>query len=193
MDDIKYLTIDHLSTKDLTRIFSKITVHDDVRFNGTPCWVWCSSRNYYGYGAIKRSGKNVSAHRLMYAWLVAPLPVGKQHGEIDHLCRIPQCCNPVHLEFVSSYENGMRSNSVPSGNAKKTHCKYGHPLSGHNVIKKNVSHRECRICTYRRIKEYNNRHPEVMENAVRKWQQNNKPHIALKARENYHKRKARSS
>lgn len=120
MADIEYLTVEHLPTKDLIRIFSQIAIHDDLWFNGTPCWIWSGDRlAHNGYGRICYQAKATRIHRLMFAWLVHPIPKGQKHGEIDHLCRIVACCNPLHLDFVSGATNLLRGNGAPAKNAKK--------------------------------------------------------------------------
>jgi CelD/BcsL family acetyltransferase involved in cellulose biosynthesis len=57
--------------------------------------------------------------------------------------------------LVTKRENSIfNSNSVSAKNAAKTHCKYGHPLSGDNLRtwtprgKSNVR-RKCRACENR--------------------------------------------
>jgi hypothetical protein len=71
----QYLTVPHLDRATLTRLFSKITV-DPV----TQCWLWTGALAHgYGqacYTAPRQRKRTVMTHRLMYAWLVAPLPLG---------------------------------------------------------------------------------------------------------------------
>lgn len=71
----------------------------------TPCWIWHGSTNGRGYGRLGRGGTLYSAHR--YFWIEAngPVPDGL---ELDHLCEIPQCVNPAHLEPVTHTENIRR-------------------------------------------------------------------------------------
>lgn len=94
------------------------------------CWLFTGSRNDFGYGHFWNGEKLVMAHRWTYEYLVGPIPEGL---ELDHLCRPPPCCNPDHLEPVSTAENNRRSGSATARNARKTHCKRGHPLDGVNV------------------------------------------------------------
>jgi hypothetical protein len=163
MAAIEYLTVSHLNTKDLIHLFSSITIHKDLHFNGSPCWIWCKGRTVtHGYGRVYYGlcRKSESAHRLMFAWLVHPLPRGKQLGELDHLCRRPSCCSPLHLEFVSGKENIYRGNGVAVINARKTHCKRDHPLSGSNLKIDSAGKRQCRICQKNYQRQYYKDNPE---------------------------------
>lgn len=70
----------------------------------SPCWIWqLGSLN--GYGKVTRNGKQMGAHRAYYEEYIGPIPAGMQ---IDHLCRVPSCVNPEHLEAVTQAENGRR-------------------------------------------------------------------------------------
>lgn len=77
-----------------------------VAVQGDGCWVWTAYKNRDGYGKITYRGELFSAHRLIYASLVAPVPTGLH---LDHLCRVRHCVNPAHLEPVTSGENTRRS------------------------------------------------------------------------------------
>lgn len=63
------------------------------------------------------------AHRV--AWEIAngPIPDGLV---IDHLCGIPRCVNPSHLELVTFRENVLRGNSISAQYARSTECANGH-------------------------------------------------------------------
>jgi hypothetical protein len=65
----------------------------------TGCWVWRRTRSKAGYGQMYIDGKMVYAHREYYESYVADIPPGLV---IDHLCRNRACCNPDHLEPVTS-------------------------------------------------------------------------------------------
>lgn len=65
----------------------------------------------------------------------------------DHLCRIRNCVNPLHLEPVDHSTNIARG-----GNAAKTHCKQGHEFTEKNIIHAKLG-RECRTCKYARNAE----------------------------------------
>ncbi len=107
------------------------------------CWLWLGAKVHNGYGQLKRSGKMVRAHRYAYELLIGPIPDGLQ---LDHLCRIPNCVNPDHLETVTSRENTMRGVSFAALNARKTHCPQGHPYSGANLHIRPRGTRKCRMC-----------------------------------------------
>jgi hypothetical protein len=208
--DIEYLTVEHLSTKDLIRIFSKIELHDDMWFNGSPCWIWCGNRTTgqsgkgtQGYGHVRYRNTTQKIYRVMFAWLVHPLPKGRKYGEVDHLCRVHACCNPTHLDFTDHRTNMLRGQNAPSINATKTHCIHGHPLSGNNLFY-DQGFRQCRICkraaSKRRqvnnpesVKASSDRYKERNRDKVRQRQRDNKDVINARARETYHRRKQRLS
>lgn len=143
MADPKYLTADFLTRVEIARLFSKIRV--DQR---TGCWLWtgCLSTSG-GYGKIMFRERNERAHRVIWAWLVGPLPRGLGTGipQLDHfVCNTEQCCFPAHLRMVSARENVLRSEtSPPAINARKTHCSIGHELPNSNV---GTQGRRCPIC-----------------------------------------------
>lgn len=110
--------------------------------NRANCWLWHGAKMKDGYGNFKAAGRFVRAHRYAYELLVGPIPEGLV---LDHLCRVPLCVNPSHLEPVTRRENVLRGETVAASNAAKTHCKKGHPLSGDNLYEHGHS-RHCRVC-----------------------------------------------
>ena len=137
MGDIQYLTVGHLSTKDLIRIFSKVAIDLKIAYQGTPCWTITTNDKY---GKVYLHGMGYKAHRFFYAWLIGPLPIGQEHGELDHLCRNTRCVNPAHIELVSGRVNCLRGVGPTAKNARKTHCLKGHPLPT------SVNYRNERVC-----------------------------------------------
>ena len=114
------------------------------------CWLWTASLKSKGYGQFYYNGKNIHAHRAAYGLFKGPIPEGLT---IDHLCRVIRCVNPGHLEAVTNKENVLRGNGPTAINARKTHCKRGHSLSGDNVyIQSFTGQRNCKTC-----KRYNQR------------------------------------
>jgi HNH endonuclease len=113
------------------------------------CWRWLASTQHQGYGvvAIWNHGKRIKkmAHRLAYEFVKGPIPKGLT---IDHLCRVPSCVNPAHLEAVSNRENVLRGVGLTAQNARKTHCKRGHELTPENTYtpSNRPTERWCRIC-----------------------------------------------
>ena len=77
----------------------------------TGCWLWTGVVDRKGYGQFRvgsqadSTRRLVKAHRWAYEHLVGPIPEGRQ---IDHLCRVPWCVNPEHLEPVTNRENTVR-------------------------------------------------------------------------------------
>lgn len=139
----EYLKIDTLHTKDLRRLFSKIHIDQ-----ATECWIWIAFR-YQGYGRTIWRGKVISVHRLMYAWLVAPIPVGfaaRKIAQLDHLCKNRACCNPLHLELVSQKTNILRSSAPSASYAKRTHCPKGHEFTPENTYRFKRGERICKVC-----------------------------------------------
>lgn len=151
---LEYLTVNHLSTKDLIRIFSKITINPNVQWNGTPCWTWTAKLDIGGYGCTKIRSVSHKVHRLMYAWLVEPIPLDFRYLQLDHLCRHRDCGNPVHLELVTPRVNVLRGNTIVANNLTKTHCPQGHPYSGKNLKTGKDRRRLCWTCQRKARKEW---------------------------------------
>lgn len=129
------------------RAFSKISFED--RGYKNKCWIWTGGWTGAGYGQFTINKKKVTTHRWFYSQFIGEIPEGYQ---VDHLCRQIKCCNPWHLEAVTPKVNYLRGNGSPAVNARKTHCIYGHPLSGDNLVMDRTS-RQCRICNNRRALE----------------------------------------
>lgn len=129
-----------LSTELLTKIFSHITVQDTGY--KTPCWLW-HAHDLTQYSLIRWNRAVYSVHRLMYYLFVEPI----EHPlHTDHLCRIPTCINPSHLEAVSAKENTLRGVGPSAKNVLKSHCPQGHPYSGNNVRHNLTLKRVVRVC-----------------------------------------------
>lgn len=73
------------------------------------CWIWQKATNPGGYGVVVKadgSGATTMAHRRSYETFVGPIPDGLH---IDHLCSVPSCINPAHLQPVTQAENNRRA------------------------------------------------------------------------------------
>ena len=108
------------------------------------CVEWTGVIAGKGYGRIYVTRtRSVMAHRAIYEGCFGKIPDGLV---IDHLCRKPNCINPRHMEIVTNKENVLRGVGISAMNAKKTHCKRGHELSGKNLIPRANGARVCRTC-----------------------------------------------
>ncbi|WP_420886671.1 HNH endonuclease signature motif containing protein [Brachybacterium muris] len=115
------------------------------------CWEWTASLTAGGYGQYyPRKDQPRRAHRVAYEALVGAVPSGLQ---LDHLCRNRACCNPSHVEPVTSRENTMRGENFAAKHAAATHCPHGHPYSGDNLRIRPCGRRACRACHRRRAAE----------------------------------------
>lgn len=109
------------------------------------CWLWNGSVNKGGYGVAGNGirGSSIGAHKLCYELLVGKVLRGMQ---LDHLCKNKLCVNPNHLEVVTPRANLLRSGNFVGINARKTHCKNGHSLSGLNLYITPSGFRNCKAC-----------------------------------------------
>lgn len=115
------------------------------------CWLWTAGTDGYGYGAFNWRPDNgatfrIEAHRWSYQDACGPIPDGL---ELDHLCRVPQCVNPAHLEPVTHRENILRGEAPSAKWARRTHCSSGHELAGGNIRTEQNRGRRCRTCAHR--------------------------------------------
>ena len=95
----------------MTRISNNLVyVEQDCGYS-TPCWIWQKSCNNWGYGMVwEASTKRVRlAHRVAYELVYGPIPIGM---DLDHLCRVRQCCNPAHVEAVTRATNLRRGSNT---------------------------------------------------------------------------------
>lgn len=72
------------------------------------CWIWQGpnsgkgNKAGRGYGRIKYRSKTHAVHRISYVLWNGPIPGKKQ---VDHICNNRLCCNPNHLQLVTSKKN----------------------------------------------------------------------------------------
>lgn len=78
---------------------------DDYFIDENGCWIWLKATQREGYGIIHRDHRTTLAHRAYYESHRGHIPAGLV---LDHLCRIPACVNPDHLEPVTIAENSHR-------------------------------------------------------------------------------------
>ena len=125
------------------------------------CWEWKRALTIGGYGKCRSlDGRTLGSHRLAYITSWGPVPDGMS---LDHLCKNRKCCNPSHLEVVTPGENTLRGDGFTGLNKRKTHCKYGHALSGENLVRTTKVQsdgtpvRLCRECGRRNALEWYHR------------------------------------
>ena len=114
------------------------------------CWLWKAAKYRNGYGRFgvtfgPYNSPILRAHRISFELSKGRIPEDKQP---DHLCRNRACVNPSHIELVTQRENTLRGNGTGAQNARKTHCKNGHLLTGDNLVTNRLKkgQRVCRIC-----------------------------------------------
>lgn len=107
------------------------------------CWIWTGGCFASGHGRARVDGRQTTAHRAAWLQLVGPVP---DDLHVDHLCCNPPCVNPAHMELVTCGENVLRGTCPAALNARKTHCKRGHPLEGENLRILVSGNRNCREC-----------------------------------------------
>lgn len=78
----------------------------------TGCWLWTRAKNAGGYGVLGFNGRTRLAHRVAYERVKGPL---RARFVLDHLCHVPACVNPEHLDQVTNTENLRRGRTVKLG------------------------------------------------------------------------------
>lgn len=121
------------------------------------CLVYTGRLNRGGYGAVRFGTKNKLAHRM--AWLLTMGSEPQKPFELDHICRVRACVNVEHLRVVTRRENVLCGVGLAAQNAKKTHCKNGHPFTGKNVSVSKTRKRVCRLCFRAAAKRHYDKSP----------------------------------
>lgn len=109
----------------------------------TACWLWHGHINNAGYGMgwdrIQRRSRpaHCLAFELAFNKRIPP------KIQIDHLCKVRSCVNPLHLEAVTSFVNNHRSDAY----IWNTECLRGHKFTKENTyIRLDKGTQECRAC-----------------------------------------------
>jgi HNH endonuclease len=109
------------------------------------CWLWRAHLNG-GYGYFRAGGQPIRAHVFAYRLLVGSIPKGR---DLHHLCEVPACVNPAHLEPLTRREHSLRSRP-----ARRQHCPRGHPYDEQNTYwslgHSGYRRRVCRACVLAR-------------------------------------------
>lgn len=133
-----------MSPESVTRFWAKVS-------RSTACWHWTAAKNSRGYGSFGYGGRTYLAHRIAYALTYGEIPVGM---EINHVCGVKSCVNPLHLEVVTAAQNiqhARASGLMPASklsrrNAAKVACANGHGYTPENTYTTPKGHRVCREC-----------------------------------------------
>ncbi len=124
------------TTKDIERFWSQVDASGD-------CWLWTGGLWSKGYGRFCCNSRTYRSHRVSYQILVGDIPDAL---ELDHLCRVPLCVNPDHLQVVTTRDNVLRGYSFSARNKRATHCHVGHPFDNANTTIRRNGWRECHAC-----------------------------------------------
>lgn len=132
-------------------ILARVAFED--RGYATRCWVWQRHCNPKGYARAKlpphyKTSKAV--YRVSYELWVGPIPDGLH---IDHLCRVPSCVNPAHLEPVTPAENTRRASIYRVHGPTKPCCKYGHTYTPETTRYTSRGSRFCGVCYPKRERQ----------------------------------------
>lgn len=98
----------------LTRIFARTEAVSGPL--STPCLIWQGPHSGgegrgrakgrgHSYPRMNLCGCTVAVHRTVWIAIFGPLPSKRQ---LDHLCKVRRCVNPLHLEPVTHKENQKR-------------------------------------------------------------------------------------
>jgi len=140
------------------------------------CWIWKGGKTSSGYGVFYFGKRLIMAHRVSFFFHHGNFP--EKPLELDHLCRVHSCVNPLHLEAVTRKVNTLRG-LAGTVNAKRmlsrTHCANGHPYTPENTVTRKTSYghkRQCIICE--RERSYNSflKHRDKinLKRKERRWQ-----------------------
>lgn len=129
----------------LIRFFQKVNFNTNKFWDGTECWEWKGSNDYY-YGHFSFNGRQIKTHRFSYQYFVDEDL--KPYLEVGHLCNNTLCLRPSHLKAMTPKENVHYSNTTAHLNSLKTHCKHGHEFTPENtyIRKDRNGNRECITC-----------------------------------------------
>jgi hypothetical protein len=136
-------TITRTTKAPLERFMALVEKRDDG------CWMWrghIDKKSGRGSWRMPEDSHATPAHRAAYRMFVGPIPKGLQ---LDHLCCVPSCVNPAHLEPVTPLENVRRT-----GAGQAITCRRGHVLAGDNLGKRSDGRRYCKTCSRMRQSKY---------------------------------------
>ena len=135
-------------------VWERVRKRIDFTTSETGCWLWTGCVHEDGYGVFTAHGGTLRVHRYMYSRAGNRLLPG---FELDHLCHTRRCCNPDHVEQVTTRVNQLRSTeTLSSKNLAKTHCPQAHLYDAVNTrieYSKGLPSRKCKQCDRQRARE----------------------------------------
>lgn len=115
------------------------------KIDSNGCWLWTGYKSEKGYGQRSWRCRQMSVHRGMYIAVHGVKLTTEQ--VVCHTCDVRNCCNPDHLWLGTAADNVLDSaKKKRHRNARKTHCKRGHPLTGDNLWICSQGLRHCKAC-----------------------------------------------
>lgn len=133
------MTVPQVTTPPIVRFMRKVDKTPDGH------WLWTGVKggkapHQYGYfrPGTRPTDPKSPTHRWLYEQLFGPVAADL---EVDHVCKVKLCCNPDHLEVVTSIENARRKRLVT--------CRAGlHDLTdpARAVWDKHGRRRGCKAC-----------------------------------------------
>lgn len=138
---------------------------DGCRPGETPdaCELWEGPLGQSGHGRFRLRMspsyyRDEVAERIVWARVHGPIPAGYV---VRHRCPNAACVRLDHL-FLALPVDASQMTNVLGQNfyLNKTACPVGHPLDGHNVIRKTDNSRQCRQCGNERLRALRVAEPE---------------------------------
>lgn len=93
------------------------------------CWYFGKGHSS-GYATFNYQKKAYPAHLASHELFVGPIPSGYV---VDHLCCVPRCVNPTHLEAVTQKENMRRYHKTRKSRSYVIDNYVGNDLEGHSL------------------------------------------------------------
>jgi hypothetical protein len=131
------------------------------------CLLWEGAVSRYGYGHIRRGGKDIVLHRMVWEEANGPIP---DDLHVLHNCDVPACVNLNHLRLGTRSDNmtdivvrGRHTSNRLGFLRNKTHCKQGHLYAEETIGLTARGHRYCRVCKDAYMRRYSAAKPKTVD------------------------------